>query len=311
MFRERLENFFFPARSTEWIAILRVSLGLQLILYVLSLWRDWNYLFASENRGLINRDLTEAILNLESPFVPRLGWLVSLAHKLGFAEGPVLTLAWVGLLAAGLCLCIGFLSRPAAIAAWLLHLAARSSGGFVTYGVDQFMTIGLFYLAIAPLPDRYSLDYALGWRCKAAPWRAGFHLRILQVHLCLIYFFGGLAKSLGAGWWDGTSLWRALTRPPFHLLNPNILLHWSGFLPAAGIVICMLELGYPVFIWPKMTRQFWLAAVLAMHIGIGLMMGLQLFAFIMIILNAAAFGADLVPSFTRMLQKSRARKAKA
>ena len=32
--------------------------------------------------------------------------------------------------------------------------------------------------------------------------------RLLQVHLCVIYMFGGLAKVRGETWWDGSAMWR-------------------------------------------------------------------------------------------------------
>ena len=51
----------------------------------------------------------------------------------------MLRLALACLLCSGLCLLTGFLSRSAAITAWFLHLAARSSGGFTAYGVDTPM----------------------------------------------------------------------------------------------------------------------------------------------------------------------------
>ena len=157
------------------------------------------------------------------------------------------------------------------------------------------MTIGLFYLMLCPLPDRYSLDRRL-WKGRTPdPQRVGFHQRVLQLHLCLIYFFGGLAKALGAGWWNGNSIWRALTRSPFNIIPPDFLLQWSVVLPALGIFICLVEIGYPIFIWPKKTRNIWLACVLAMHAGIAAAMGLHLFALIMIVLNLAAFGSDLIP----------------
>src|SRR5436190_11904683 len=293
MLRTRLAEFFFPARSETWITILRVGLGLQITIYALSLWRDWNYLFAANNNGLISRDLTEEILSLESPLIPRLGWLAALGGHLGFTEEASLTFAWCCLVCSGVCLLVGFLSRPSAMAAWLVHLATRSSGGFIAYGVDHFITIGLFYLAIAPLPDSHSLDAWLRHRSsKMDPQRVGFHQRVLQVHLCLIYFFGGLAKCLGRGWWNGTSIWRALTRPPFNVVDPNILLRWDHLLPSVGIFICMLEVLYPVLIWPKLTRGIWLVSIVMMHVCIGFLMGLYSFALIMIILNAAAFGAD-------------------
>jgi hypothetical protein len=294
MVKERLEEFLFPARSNTWIAILRFGLGLQVIVYSLSLWHDWNYLFVGNGEGLIRRDLAEAILSLNSSLIPRLGWLVELGGQLGLTEEGTLKLTLGCLLGSGFCLLIGFLSRSAAITAWFLHLAARSSGGLTAYGVDNFMTIGLFYLMLCPLPDRHSIDAWL-WKTRAAdPRRIGFQQRVLQLHLCLIYFFGGLAKCLGSGWWNGTSMWRALTRPPFNIIPPEVLLRWSDLLPFIGIFICVVEIGYPAFIWPKRTRRIWLLSVLAMHVAIGLTMGLYLFALIMIVLNAAAFGPGCI-----------------
>src|SRR5450755_296665 len=295
--RERLEGFLFSARSTTWIALLRIGLGLQVTIYALSLRSDWTYLFAANSDSLISRDLSEAILSLDSSFIPRLGWLVTLGGQIGLSEQVTLSLAFGCLLGSGVCLLLGFLSRPAAIAAWFLHLAARSSGGLTTYGVDNFMTIGLFYLMLCPLPDRYSIDSRLWKRQTANPRRIGFHQRVLQLHLCLIYFFGGLAKCLGAGWWNGNSMWRSLTRSPFNVIPADFLLRWSSLLPLIGIFICIVEIGYPVFIWPKGTRNIWLACVLAMHAAIGVTMGMYLFALIMIVLNVAAFGANLTSTF--------------
>jgi hypothetical protein len=288
--RERILQFLFPAGSDTWLAVLRLGLGLQVVLYALSLLNDWNYLFAATGSGLVSRNLGEAILSLESPFVPRLGWLIALGAHVGLGEQTVLSIAWVSLLGTGSSLLAGLFCRSSAILAWFLHLCAAKSGAFVSYGVDNFMTIGLFYLMLSPLPDRYSLDWRLRKSRPKDPQVLGFWRRVVQLHLCVIYFFSGLTKCLGSGWWDGTNIWRALTRPPFNIVPPEILVRWKYFLPVLGISICLIETGYPVFIWLKKTRMIWLICVLGMHIAIGLTMGMYLFALIMIILNAAAFG---------------------
>ena len=288
--KERILQFLFPAGSDTWLAVLRLGLGLQVVLYALSLLNDWNYLFAATGSGLVSRNLGDAILSLESPFVPRLGWLIALGAHVGLGEEMVLSAAWICLLAAGCGLLAGLFCRCSAILAWFLHLCAAKSGAFVSYGVDNFMTIGLFYLMLSPLPDRYSLDRR--WRKfrPKDPQVLGFWRRVLQLHLCVIYFFSGLTKCLGSGWWNGANIWRALTRPPFNIISPEILVRWKYFLPVLGISICLIETGYPVFIWLKKTRMIWLICVLGMHIAIGLTMGMYLFALVMIILNAAAFG---------------------
>jgi hypothetical protein len=284
-------EFLFPPDRDYWLAILRVGLGLQVTLYSLSLRNDWTYLLSGADRSL-----AEGLLSLESHFVPRLGWFVGLAAQLGVREERVLFLAWLCLLASGCTLLIGVACRFSAIAAWFLHLCAAKSGGFVSYGMDNFLTIGLFYLMLAPLPDRFSLDCRLRDLPRKDPELLGFWRRVLQLHLCLIYFSSGLTKFLGPGWWNGSNVWRALIRPPFNVIDPEILVRWKYLFPAAGIFICLLEFGYPFFIWSRTTRKIWLVGICGMHIVIGVTMGMWLFSFVMIVLNVAAFGPGLFRS---------------
>jgi Vitamin K-dependent gamma-carboxylase len=306
--RESLAAFLFSADSDRWVALLRIGLGFQVALFCLSLRNDWNDLFAGENNGFISRDLAEAILTLQNPLVPRLGWLVACGSYLGLTEETVLFVTWICLLGAACCLLLGFCCRTSAIIAWFLHLCAVKSGDFVAYGMDNFTTIGLFYLMVAPLPDHYALDWKL-WRPRRQdPRLLGFQRRVLQIHMCLIYFFGGITKCLGQGWWTGESMWRALTRPPFNLIPLQLLISWEAVLPFLGIAVCLIETGYPILIWWKRTRFIWLVCVLGMDLAIGLTMGLYLFSVIMIVLNVSAFGPG---SFARQSESFRLRRQEA
>src|SRR5437763_16770220 len=105
--------------------------------------------------------MTNALLHLESHYNPILRWLVAIGTHSGLRVETVLSIVWACLLAACCCLLVGQACRLSAILAWLLHLCAAKTGGFVSYGVDNFLTIGLFYLMLSPLSDRYSLDWRL------------------------------------------------------------------------------------------------------------------------------------------------------
>ncbi len=299
-------QFLFPPDSDQWLTILRVGLGLQLILYAISLSDDWFFLFGS-GQGSLNRQLAEAVLSGESNLTPRLGWLVALGSHIGVAETTTLSLVWVSLIALGACLAIGLFCRPCAILAWFLHLATVRSGLLFSYGVDNFTTIGLFYLVIAPFPDKWSLDHRLWPGAAAAPERLGFHRRLLQIHLCIIYFFGGISKAVSHDWWNGDNMWRVLTRAPFDVIPIDLVIQFRHLLPLAGSVVCILESAYPIFIWPKRTRPFWLAGILLLHLGIGAAMGLYLFASIMLILNLAGFGNELLARGIALVRSIRRR----
>ena len=64
----------------------------------------------------------------------------------------------------------------------------------MTYGVDNFATIGLFYLMFAPLPDRFALDYVRKKPPLPNHYGAEVCQRVLQLHICIVYFFSGLTK---------------------------------------------------------------------------------------------------------------------
>lgn len=283
-------NFLFPTESDLWLTTLRCGLGLQVCLYCLWLRKDWDYFLAGGGRGLVGRQVSEALIRTDASWAPNLSWLIDGAEHLGLSEEQTLFFCWLALFLAGVFLFLGFLSRAAAIVAWFLHLCAAKSGGLFAYGVDSFMTIGLFYLMLAPLPGRYALDGKI-WAVRAADSELlGFFRRLLQVHLGIAYFFGGLCKALGSGWWDGSNMWRAFIRPPFGSIPPELVLPWKELLPILGIGIVVLEIGYPLMMSMKKTRLLWLALILAMHVAIGVTMGMYLFALVMIVLNIAAFG---------------------
>ena len=291
---KRVIDFAYRIQSDEWLTVLRIGLAIQVLLYCLFMRSDWNYLLAGTGRGLISRDLSEAALSGESSLIPRLGWLAKIGSHFGMSEALILDAAWLCLLCAACFLVVGLFSRTAAILTWFFHLCAVKSGGLLAYGMDNFTTIGLFYLMVSPLPDRCSVDYKFRNVGLKNPQLQGLFRRVLQVHLCIIYFFGGLAKCTGHDWWNGNSLWRALTQTPFNIISPEILVKWKNLFPVVGISVWLIEIGYPFFIWSKRTRLAWLICVLLMHIGIGLFMGMYLFASIMIVLNLAAFCPDLI-----------------
>ena len=296
---QKLLEFLFPRETDMWLGVFRIGMGLQVVVYALFLSSDWHSLFSTTGKGLVSRELGEAIASFDSPLIPKLGWLVAIGQHVGLGEEAVLSIAWACLLCIGCCLLLGLFCRPAAIIAWFLHLCAAESGGLLAYGADNFMTVALFYLMLSPLPDQYAVDSRLVKIKAKDPRLLGFWRRVLQVHLCFVYFFGGLAKLLGSGWWNGSNLWRSLIRPPFNLLSPDILVRFKYALPVLGISICLVEIGYPVFIWIKKTRFLWLVCILGMHAAIGLMMGMYLFALVMIVLNLAAFGVGIKMPFIR------------
>ncbi len=163
---EQRFGFLFPADTGRWLFILRVGLGLEILFYTLSLRSDWNLIFGGSGHGLLGRDVADAMAVVQSPLIPRLGWFIFLFQQIGLDESLALSAIWWCLLTLGCFLILGLFSRPAAILTWFLQLACAKSGGLLSYGADNLITIGLFYLMIAPLPDPWSLDSLLRYQSE-------------------------------------------------------------------------------------------------------------------------------------------------
>src|SRR5438105_13657410 len=82
----QLNAFSFPPDSGEWLSVLRIGLGLEIVLYSLSLHADWQRMFARSATGFLNREFSEAILSIQNPLIPRLGWLISIGEWMGLNE---------------------------------------------------------------------------------------------------------------------------------------------------------------------------------------------------------------------------------
>ena len=92
--RQQIVEFLFPTETDQWLSILRVGLGVQIILYCLSLWNDWIYLLAPTGRGLISRNLAEGVLGAESIVIPRISWVVAVGQRFGMENDMVLWVVW-------------------------------------------------------------------------------------------------------------------------------------------------------------------------------------------------------------------------
>ena len=164
-----------------------------------------------------------------------------------------------------------------------------------TYGIDLFANVFLFYFMIFPVGDAYSIDvWRDGDRAKAS-WQARLGLRILQLHLCIIYLASGIEKGMGIQWWNGDVLWRVAQLPVYKAVDFSWLLPYRSISMLAGWGTLLLEVGYCIFIWPKKTRSLWVPGIVSLHLGIIVFMGLHLFGAFMMVLTPALFGFSADP----------------
>jgi len=243
-------------------------------------------------KGIIQAELNEY---LGLAWLPTVATFTAYVGKIGFSHNDAvlgLFLIYLGSLTA---LLLGWHTRTAAVFSWFLHFTFMNTATVANYGVDQFTHFVLFYFTWMPISKSFSVDKVSGGVSSEIGSDVTLSLRLIQLHLCVVYFVAGFGKAKGVMWWNGEAIWRALMLPEYNQFDFS----WLATVPILAIMITWASIGieilYPVFIWPKRTRRWWVIAILGLHLGIGFFQGLYLFAAVMIILTGTAFGisADL------------------
>ena len=255
-----MNRFFFSTPfSPDWLPLLRCGTGILLLLTGVQLWADFDILYGSQ------RIIDHRLLRIDGRY-PEGGLIFQRGHLAVYIACAAL-LAW------------GRWARLWAVLLCLLHHQLYFGQPAFSYGFDFIAASALFYCVWFPVSNPGSR-----WATPC--------LRVLQLHLCALYFFGGLDKVLGSTWHNGEALWKALQLPDLAgAWRPDIA--WLGQYPllvaALGWLVVLLELAYPVCIWLRHTRQLWVWGTVGMHVGIALFMGLYHFSAMMVILNLCAF----------------------
>ncbi len=200
----------------------------------------------------------------------------------------VRALAGVALVAAVL-LTVGLATPLAASVSLVGLISAANRAPLNTFGLDDTLGMLLIGLAVGPSGARLSLDRRLlgAGQGSDASVRANVALRLIQVHLCVVYFFSGCGKLFGASWWEGTALWGAAANVQYRTLDLTWLAWYPLVINALTLVTLFWEVGYAALVWPKLTRRVFLAIAVMVHLGIGLAMGMMEFGLAMVTANLA------------------------
>jgi hypothetical protein len=282
--RQRAAAFIAAPASPRPLGVLRIGLAAVLLLQAMTLAGSLLELYGS--RGMMQWLVSEATV---PDGVPRLRWIVDALSPLGVTESACIRGAFLVYLASLVGLLAGWRTRSMAVQAWFTHLSFTMGGNLTTYGVDTFANIALFYCVWMPVGCWASADVSAG-RASAEPTAAArLALRVLQIHLCVVYLTSGIEKAFGEQWHDGEAIWRALMRSDLGQFDFT----WLAAVPGLAMLLCwstlVLEIGYAFFVWPRRTRTLWAVGTIGLHAGIAVTMGLWSFSAVMIVLTTSAF----------------------
>jgi hypothetical protein len=298
---ENIKNLvdFAPATARP-LAFLRMGTAAVLLTQAFALSGCLPDLYGS--LGIVQRPVNDAIVN---SVIPAIGRVADGLSPYGVSEDCCIRGVFLLYTASLAALLVGWRTRSSAAIAWLTHASIQVTAPTSTYGVDTFAHIALFYCMWMPVGRAASVDCLAG-RVSGRPTSAArLALRVLQVHLCIVYFSSGVRKASGEQWWNGEAIWRAVMRSDLGRFDFS----WLAAAPWVAMLVCwgtlLVEIGYAFFIWPRRTRKLWAWATIGLHAGIAVVMGLWSFSAMMIVLTAAAFLVSPEPRPTTSAEPER------
>lgn len=185
---------------------------------------------------------------------------------------------------------IGLFSRVVTVLAFLIAVSYANRVPGALFGLDQINCMLAMYVMLGPSGAAFSVDRLLAARragrplAPAAPsTSANLAVRLLQAHMCIIYFFAGLSKMQGATWWAGNALWGAFANLEYQTLDMTWLASWPLLVAFTSQFTAWWELSFVVLIWPRVLRPLVLAVAIPLHLGIGICLGMMTFGLVMLI----------------------------
>jgi hypothetical protein len=190
-------------------------------------------------------------------------------------------------------LTIGLWSRAMSILAFLATVSYINRASLAQFGLDDTNAMLALYLMVGPCGAAYSVDRWLKHRNSNAELPiessigANVAIRLLQIHLCVVYLFSGIGKIQGETWWNGNAILMAVGNLEYQSLSATWLIRFRYLAALLAHVTVFWETFYCVLVWPRLTRPIVLAIAAGVHLGIGLFLGMWTFGLAMLIANTA------------------------
>ncbi|MGB6205800.1 HTTM domain-containing protein [Mycobacterium sp.] len=271
--------FWFQLQPAYTLGLVRIAFGIVAIGWAISLLPDLYPLFGPH--GIMPQQPGEAYY-----------WGVFAIWNSDHA----LLIGWAALLLSSLLLTIGWHSRLAALAVFVLIMSFQHRDPLVWNSGDVAVRIEALVLALSPCGSALSLDQArsagIFWSAQQRPQWA---VRLLQVQMSLIYLASALSKIDGSTWPQGTAVSYALRLPDLVLLSPP---HWATnsalLMNAATWGTLAVELSLAFLVWNRRLRPWVLAAGVVMHTMIMISIAAGFFTLAMFVLYLAFIPPETV-----------------
>lgn len=238
------------------------------------------------------------------------------APWLGMLEnvsGPVFTLFYLAVIAAGVAFVLGWHARIAGVLMLFGAVQVLEMNPLVSDQGDNILRVGIFFVLLTECSAVWSLDARR--RARRELPRDNRWTRFLErpavttsrtllhngaviglaIQLVIVYVAAAMYKIPGNGWRYGTAIASPLRGDEYRVwpwLNDLVVSSGIGVWLMTYAAV-YLQLYFPALLLNKITRRFALAAVILLHLGIAVLMGLPWFT-----LGMVAFDGIFVSTTT-------------
>lgn len=283
-FRELLadwDRFWFTAVDPATLSLIRVCAG-AMLLYTHAVWTiNLEDFFSAD--GWLMPDAVHAFHR--GMYTWSYFWWLKTPGQLWAAHIAALIIFFL--------LTLGLFSRVVAPLAAIATLSYIQRVPGALFGLDQINGLLALYLCVGPCGARYSLDAWLRKRRAGGALQvepsvtANIAIRLIQLHMCIIYLFAGTSKLMGPTWWDGSAMWFALGNYEYQSLDMTWLSNWPRTISVLSHVTIFWEISYCMLIWSRRWRPVMLILAVPLHMGIAVCLGMVTFGLVMLIGNLA------------------------
>ncbi|HVW39651.1 MAG TPA: hypothetical protein VHB99_20175, partial [Pirellulales bacterium] len=210
---------------------------------------------------------------------------------------------------------VGLFTRVTSVLSLLVLLSYIHRGPLLTAQVEPILAFVLFYLCLGPAGADWSLDRWLASRRKAAnpvalqtayssPTAAStqmssaatISIRLIQVHLTLVYAMMAIGKVSSDVWWSGSAMWWLIAKSESRLVDFTWLHNARLLVDGLTNGVMLYQIAFPVLIWNRLARPLLLGLGVVVWGLLALVTGMIPFALAMLIASLAFVPAETVRS---------------
>lgn len=277
------DRFWFRPAFPQTLAVIRILAGWMLF-YTHLIWTLELQAFLGPN-SWISSEASRSMAEMQGAWTWTYLWYIKSPMLLWLQHGASLVVF--------LLLMVGLWTRVVSILAWIITVAYCHRLTGALFGLDQVNVMLAMYLMIGPSGAAYSVDRWLARRKTPnlgpppALVSANLAIRLIQLHMCIIYLFGGIGKMRGLAWWLGDAFWFSIANYGYQSWDLTWLAASPMLIALITHVTVFWETFYCVLVWPRITRPLMLGLAVVVHGGIALALGMPTFGTAMLIGNLA------------------------